>query len=342
MLDDYFGDWNWKKLIMLGPSILRKVKEAIPEHNNHQQDFKELTRSLMLKFPVQLTLWKQQVEEWENYSMNPNPFEVKNDGITQASVRLQLAKDEAKLSVGESELSLHPDVMPSIFIGTGIDLEEQQRRLHEATKLGLCTTDTQQAWVQQRSNLLMRHIEAWQQIQVLFIPGVNNLPLFLPSQMTGKAGCPRVLNMVEFQLREGQAHDSLNDLCQGLQSHTYILKFKDRFLWDAAATRYRIAYHVLCTLGPLLGQVGWRDELHPLADEDVCGLMNGYDLRPGEGRHRISWIWQVCGYSEQATENELDDGFQEAIRVEWCKARARTHHWQEEVKLLFEEMQWML
>ena len=64
----------------------------------------------------------------------------------------------------------------------------------------------------------------------------------------------------------------------------------------------------------------------------------------------------MCGYSEQATtENESDDGFQEgevlptsflmlilpvpAIRVEWCKARARAHCWQEEVKLLFEEMQ---
>jgi len=28
-----------------------------------------------------------------------------------------------------------------------------------------------------------------------------------------------------------------------------------------------------------------------------------------------------------------------AIHVEWCKACARTHRWQEEVELLFEEMQ---
>ena len=47
-------------------------------------------------------------------------------GITLASVHLQLAKDEAKLSAGESEPPLHPDVMPSIFISAGIDLEEQQ------------------------------------------------------------------------------------------------------------------------------------------------------------------------------------------------------------------------
>ena len=28
-----------------------------------------------------------------------------------------------------------------------------------------------------------------------------------------------------------------------------------------------------------------------------------------------------------------------AIRVEWCKARACAHRWEEEVRLLFEEMQ---
>ena len=72
-----------------------------------------------------------------------------------------------------------------------------------------------------------------------------------------------------------------------------------------------MAYHTLCTLGPLLGQVGWRDELCLLADEDICGLTNGYDLHPGEGRRRVSWIWQMCGYGEQAMENEADDGFQE-------------------------------
>ncbi|KIM62429.1 hypothetical protein SCLCIDRAFT_24966 [Scleroderma citrinum Foug A] len=288
------------------PSILKKIKEAIPEHNDHQQDFEELTRSLMLKFPLQLALWKQQVEEWESDSTKPNPFEVKNDGITLASVCLQLAKDEAMLSAGESEPPLHPDVTPSIFISTGIDLEEHQQCLHEA--MGLCTTDTQQTRFQQCSNMLMWHIEAWQQIQVFFMPGFKD------------------------RFLRGQGANTRARNC---------LKTVDAKI-NTAATRYHVAYQVLCTLGLFLGQVSWRDELHPLADEDICGLTSGYDLRPGEGRRQVSWIWQVCGYSEQATENESDDGFQEAIRVEWCKARARAHRWQEEVKLLFEEMQWTL
>lgn len=201
----------------------------------------------------------------------------------------------------------------------------------------------------------MRRIEAWQQVQVLFMPGVSTLrsdwsesmdrppaaesiPLFLPSQINGRAPCPQQLSMIEFRLREGQAHDALTDLRQGLRSRAYMLKFKDRFLRgqgantrarnclkvldtkiNAAATRYRVAYHALSILGPLLGQVGWKGHLRPLADDDICALSIGYELCPGEGRRRVSWIWRVCGYGEQATDNESDDGFQEGawLRIPW-------------------------
>lgn len=222
-----------------------------------------------------------------------------------------------------------------------------RRRLCDATKPGSCATDTQQARAQQRSNLLIRRIEAWQQVQVLFMPGISTLwsdwsesmnrpppaadiPLFLPSQVKGRASCPHLFDMIKFRLREGQGHDALNDLRQGLRSRAYMLKFKDRFLRgqgantrarnclkaldtkiNTAATRYHVAYHALSILGPLLGQVGWKGQLHPLADDDICSLSIGYDLCPGEGRRHVSWIWRICGYSEQATDNESDDGFQE-------------------------------
>ena len=43
------------------------------------------------------------------------------------SVHLQLAKDEATISLDKSmELPLHSDITLSILISTGIDLEEQQ------------------------------------------------------------------------------------------------------------------------------------------------------------------------------------------------------------------------
>jgi hypothetical protein len=46
--------------------------------------------------------------------------------VTQASIRLQLAQDEAKAATQETEPPLHPDVTPSVLVGAGIDLEDQQ------------------------------------------------------------------------------------------------------------------------------------------------------------------------------------------------------------------------
>jgi len=50
-----------------------------------------------------------------------------------------------------------------------------RRRLREATRPGLSGTDTNQVQVQQCSNILMRRIEAWQQVQDLFMLGVHTL-----------------------------------------------------------------------------------------------------------------------------------------------------------------------
>jgi len=76
----FFPSFHREFTPCIGTSIFQKVKEAIPECNEHQVDFEELPRSLELKFPEQLSLWKQQVEEWESDRSKPNPFEVKNEG----------------------------------------------------------------------------------------------------------------------------------------------------------------------------------------------------------------------------------------------------------------------
>ena len=73
----------------------------------------------------------------------PNPFEVKPNcgcffssctsvlsawsrlAITQASVQLQLARDEAN-SLGIEGLRAHADITPTVLVSMGIDLEEQQ------------------------------------------------------------------------------------------------------------------------------------------------------------------------------------------------------------------------
>lgn len=46
--------------------------------------------------------------------------------VTQASIRLQLARDEALESSASDVPPIHTDISPSVLISTGLDLEEQQ------------------------------------------------------------------------------------------------------------------------------------------------------------------------------------------------------------------------
>ncbi|KAF7321643.1 CxC2 domain-containing protein [Mycena kentingensis (nom. inval.)] len=54
-------------------------------------------------------------------------------------------------------------------------------------------------------------------------------------------------------------------------------------------------------------------------------------LRSGESRRTVSWIWTVADGMDTDAES------QEILRIEWCKAWARTRRWAEEVRLLKEE-----
>ncbi|KAK7433708.1 hypothetical protein VKT23_020626 [Stygiomarasmius scandens] len=56
--------------------------------------------------------------------------------------------------------------------------------------------------------------------------------------------------------------------------------------------------------------------------------------RAGNGYAKTSWIWMQGGTGEMIDEESMRDG----IRVEFCKAYARTQRWSEEVLLIREEM----
>ncbi|KAJ6514876.1 hypothetical protein C8R47DRAFT_961701 [Mycena vitilis] len=70
-------------------------------------------------------------------------------------------------------------------------------------------------------------------------------------------------------------------------------------------------------------------ELPPLPsdEEDAADMVT----RGGENMREISWIWTMAGTA--GTDEELED----ALRIEWAKAWARSRRWTEEVALLEEE-----
>ncbi|KAG2067632.1 hypothetical protein BDR04DRAFT_1120350 [Suillus decipiens] len=111
-LNDHFGDWSWKIIMVLAVKWKKEHGEALAELENTIQ-------------PTLIIQWRKEVEAWEEDNSNSNPFE----SITQAAVWLQLAELEAHELQAGTNVSLHTDVSPSRLITTGIDLQDQQQCL---------------------------------------------------------------------------------------------------------------------------------------------------------------------------------------------------------------------
>lgn len=227
VLDDVFATYNWGKVRQLGksllravlplthafhkgPTLLRKIKDAVANYNVQKIQFDEFNDGL----PRETTLaWMEMVQKWEqDPSRYDNPFAATmpcashviagvlwsltlQTAVTMAAVRRELAEEEdvqhktSSAAVGRAE---QVRMSAGVMIAGGIDLEEQQyvellcircvlikvcrRRLQrEYKRLSAHSTDKQRADVLEHLNTLRRKLDAWFKVQQTYIPGVENL-----------------------------------------------------------------------------------------------------------------------------------------------------------------------
>ncbi|KAG1817907.1 hypothetical protein EV424DRAFT_1472791 [Suillus variegatus] len=342
-LDDHFGDWNWKKITILGRQMLRKIKQASSRAKVHREELHELER--IIPAPS-LSAWRSEIIAWEEDHTKPNPFESRIKAITQAAIRRQLAeKDAADLQAG-ADVSLHTDISASVLIASGIDLQDQQQCLAvDASSLGQHATDTQKTKIYNQSNALQRRLDNWIRIQVLYVPAVGPIrsaeeaehtavpkpeefKLWLPSELDPHLPCYQKLRHCEWELRYAQAHDALNDVrqnisnIQGQHASTRACTALDLATEKihAGKAKYDAAQAALAALAPLLGKIGWSDTLCPLLASDTMQPMGDFIQGQSEGTHSIPWIWKTPGVLQ-----DNDEGLQDS-------------RWSEEVMLLLEEM----
>ncbi|KAH7905780.1 hypothetical protein BJ138DRAFT_1017239 [Hygrophoropsis aurantiaca] len=374
-LDDHFGDWNWKKLYHLGVGLCKKLKVAMGESTKHVSDFLEFQQAVS----EGVAQWQIEVEEWEADRTKPNPFETEVTEMSQPSVRLAMAEEEAAELARGVDHSLHPDVSPSILISAGLDLEEQQRRLAiDIKETSAHATDSQRSTLQQRSNSLRRKIEQWSNIQQLYMPVVARLrmaddirletadeaahdaKLYLPSQILSLSpplSVNHTFSNFEWDLRCAQAADALNDLCYHVHLSSYLWGFKDRNIRgqhpntrargviDNVATKIDLAkarYRRARTALVSLAPALFKGSNW---ENTYCPLQNE-DVRvikdglEGDSEGRRSLSW--IWRSGWVIQGDGSEGLLTATKVEWCRARARANRWTEEVMLLREEMQRVL
>ncbi|KAF8958754.1 hypothetical protein BDZ97DRAFT_1668023 [Flammula alnicola] len=305
-LDDHFGDWNWKKTVKLATILLKRITDAVPEMVEHRELHKALTERLPAE---DVSLWEVELSAWEKDTSLPNPMETRVKALSQNAVRLQLADEEhADASLGVAYV-MHEEISASHLISMGIDLEESQRQtaMTAASLSSTTATDKQKTNLKLRMSTLKRKIEAWIEVQHMYIPSLrmvrarahdamdeqleipaHEVLLRLPSSLTSTTPCDMRLLSIEWKLRQAQASDALDDLREGLRLRSYVLIDKARFQHgqvantrantivvrcqakvNAAANRYCAARSALAGLAPRLGVEGWENLVPELKKGDI-------------------------------------------------------------------------
>ncbi|KAF8151299.1 hypothetical protein B0H34DRAFT_709445 [Crassisporium funariophilum] len=377
-LDAHFGDYNWRKVIGMGPTLLRKLRAAANDMADQTIAHEELTASLP---PETILEWTKEVEAWEKDpqpdSKKPTPYDVKVQLPTQAAVRLQMAESEASDLASGKDIALDVNITPSVLIATGLDLEAEQRSIKaDTSKVWLHSQDRQKTRLQLRNNALSRKIAFWTARQQLYIPTVvvlrrmdaqaaqgrtsplpvHEFPLWLPSQIKSQVAFDTRLGEIEWELRKAQADEALEGVRRNLQIRSYLFKFKDQNVrGQHANTRARNAiatvqaridacaeeYRAAHTALLSLGTLLGR-----VGWQDQLRPLAAEDIRQisgedgvGQGSQHLSWIWKTRGVAGMG---ENDEVFRDTFRIEWYKSRARAMRFTEEVALLVEEMERVL
>jgi hypothetical protein len=202
-------------------------------------------------------------------------------------------------------------------------------------------TDLQLTKLQERSNALLRKIEQWCKVQLLYMPAVGRLralvdaqstreekaydvKLWLPSKLKEAAemSCDEQLCAFEWELRCAQAHEALDDVRRQLRLRAHLYKFKDAYIRGqrantrasavlgkveqtirTAAARYRRAWAAVKTLSGVLDKPNWEVELPELLAADVRGMSEG-DIGQSEGNRTLSWIWKARGVAAMGEDGE--------------------------------------
>ncbi|KAJ7082827.1 hypothetical protein C8R43DRAFT_886408 [Mycena crocata] len=211
-------------------------------------------------------------------------------------------------------------------------------------------------------------------------PKPERVKLWMPSEMRAKddndtlRGCvPGLLDM-ETKLRVGQCNNSLVKIRSRLHAKRHLIGFRDENVSgqvqatkartlidevgervDVYARRYRKGRRAVVGLKgedayPTLRRLDDSDlrldgdagESDAAARKKLGMIQAGRGARtprsaPGESRRVMSWIWTAPGVLDDEQER-----IHESVRVEWSRALARKIRWEEEVKMLREEMRRVL
>ncbi|KAF7980030.1 hypothetical protein HWV62_40156 [Athelia sp. TMB] len=341
VLDDFFGYSNFRKMIDIGSSLLKKMVKAMSEAIAHRRAFEELDACLKEDKADQVAKWEEEYAAWDKMPTgSPCIFDTSDSVNSMAQVKLQLANEEA----AKSGLSTAPHTQ-STFLLIGMDIEHIQSKLIYDVKEHKTPTALQEAQLQERRVALRKRIKIFRSLQEQYMPDLRRvlrdptvlddatdvLPervrLYLPSELSSGShrnkACTNGLADIEERLREASARDKLGHLQQNLRTRTYLNKWRVKNIsGQRMSTRARSLQHrndmkvheaksqyrhARKALLALRGPGPWEKRLRELKDEDVRAL-NERTLTEHEKLQREHRIKTGGQFDEDAYDGVIVEG----------------------------------
>ncbi|KAF7319065.1 CxC2 domain-containing protein [Mycena chlorophos] len=371
VLEDKIDCMNFEKNIALGKTLARKLIVAISERRQQGIEFAELDKSVKRAKQEE---WRTRMDQWYEDEDTDSPSIVASGEASGPSQR-SIGKELRQAELDDARAGHVPFVEGNMTVTAFVQAvpKTQDPRLFEEQLLN-CNVSKQ--------NTGVAHVAAQENIilQLIYMPGVaalrqaeckvdevkhshsltppqpsqpETLRLYLPSDLSNEERCVVANALVVLRARlYAQMHliwfRDQNSV--GQRGRTRSATLMSRL--GEAITRITAKYRAARASLVKLKGTEFAPEFKELQDSDInCRFESESDaaaverLRSADGSRAtrsepnarriagaVSWIWR----SNDA--QELHD----AVRVEWCKARARKQRWDEEVELVREEMKRVL
>ncbi|KAF8144866.1 hypothetical protein K438DRAFT_1992428 [Mycena galopus ATCC 62051] len=372
-LNAHWGSWNWQKLLGLGEQLRTRLDRARDEHVTQMESFTLFS----IEQAAQVPQWRGMIEKFEADPKAKNPYDVVKKGITEKEVLLQFEEDEVMHVSAGVPSTHSVSLGSFIAEGLDMEEEQRHvRSIKRLRKLQATYTPVALVAFTQRSNVpvdeqpeqvplfLPSGLTTVQQA----VEGIAGLAAM--ENTMRDAQCSTSLESLRCQLHIKSHYFTYKELQarnQGANTRACALVERNECKIRLHSEKYQMAWEAMrCLADGDVDRVGW----HVLKKEDIQGMEDTEELarseekrkgqterrwqrkaqlcrdgelppltadeqereaRSGETVHKVSWIWRGAG--KTGTDTDLDD----ALRIEWSKAYARTRQCDEEVRLLQEE-----
>ncbi|KAG1787420.1 uncharacterized protein HD556DRAFT_1312744 [Suillus plorans] len=339
VLDDHMRDSNWKKIVGIMKTLLKKYKRALKGVDDTKSPFDELTLSLD---PEKISIWKiDEKKAMEQHGEYLDIYQLQmNKAPTMAEIRLKLTESENTDTSKPGTVS---------WLITGINLEDLQDGLRaDIRQLPTDATPGQKVSIEEKRQRLTARIAKFHETADAMTAGMDL------GTATVHSDDPRFCYAGHDENGWGEVSDE--EISEYIDEE---ILAEEMGIWMPSSVPYQDALALGLGQSKKLNAVSSKLTTMEGLGMDKATLGSLYqpisptelsidkevteENRFGQGSDRLAWFWRGNNASQGQDDAWIDESPTDLVyRVNWLKAKARWNRWQEELRLVRHEMGWTI